>query len=66
MTSVVAEIGFFNRFSSPRKFMAYVGLIPSEFSSGDSRKQGNITKTGNRLVRHMLGKLLGAIVFNPL
>lgn len=33
-TSLVAEIGSFNRFTTPKQFMAYVGLIPSEFSSG--------------------------------
>ena len=34
--------------------MAYVGLIPSEYSSGESRRQGKITKTGNRHVRRLL------------
>lgn len=53
-TSLVAEIGSFKRFSTPRQFMAYVGLIPSEFSSGDKRRQGEITKTGNRHVRRLL------------
>lgn len=53
-TSIVAEIGSFKRFATPRQFMAYVGLIPSEYSSGESRKQGNITKTGNRHVRRLL------------
>ncbi|MGM0839065.1 MAG: transposase, partial [Bacillota bacterium] len=37
-----------------RQFMAYVGLIPSEYSSGESRRQGKITKTGNRHVRRLL------------
>lgn len=53
-TSLIAEIGSFKRFTSPKHFMAYVGLIPSENSSGDSRKQGNVTKTGNRHVRRLL------------
>jgi transposase len=52
--SIVAEIGSFKRFSTPRQFMAYVGLIPSESSSGDTRRQGEITKTGNRHVRRLL------------
>ncbi|WP_226671362.1 IS110 family transposase [Metabacillus litoralis] len=53
-TSLVAEIGSFKRFPTAKKFMAYVGLIPSESSSGDRRSQGEITKTGNRHVRRLL------------
>jgi transposase len=52
--SLVAEVGSFQRFSSPKQFMAYVGLIPSESSSGELRRQGKITKTGNRHVRRLL------------
>jgi Transposase IS116/IS110/IS902 family len=36
--------------------MAYVGLVPSEHSSGGSRRRGHLTKTGNRLLRHVLGE----------
>ncbi|WP_249413959.1 IS110 family transposase [Alteribacter keqinensis] len=53
-TSLVAEVGSFRRFSTPGKFMSYVGLIPSEYSSGEKRQQGEITKTGNRHVRRLL------------
>ncbi|MGP7819810.1 IS110 family transposase [Niallia sp. 01092] len=53
-TSLVAEIGSFNRFPTPKKLMAYIGLIPSESSSGERRRQGAITKTGNRHVRRLL------------
>jgi transposase len=53
-TSLVAEIGSFKRFASPKQLMSYTGLIPSEHSSGDIRRQGNITKTGNRHVRRLL------------
>ncbi|QDI90701.1 IS110 family transposase [Salicibibacter halophilus] len=53
-TSLVAEIGSFQRFQSPKQLMAYTGLVPSESSSGDLRKQGSITKTGNRHVRRLL------------
>ena len=42
--------------ASARQFMAYVGLVPSEWSSGPSRHRGRITKTGNRLIRHVLGQ----------
>ena len=53
-TSLAAEIGSFKRFPTAKKFMAYVGLIPSEYSSGERRYQGRITKTGNRHVRRLL------------
>ncbi|MGG1572395.1 IS110 family transposase [Fictibacillus sp. NRS-1165] len=53
-TGLVAEIGCFKRFSTPRQLMAYAGLVPSEYSSGETRKQGSITKTGNRHVRSLL------------
>ncbi|MGF6951993.1 transposase [Neobacillus sp. B4I6] len=53
-TSLVAEIGSFKRFPTPKQFMAYVGLVPSESSSGEKRRQGEITKTGNRHVRRLL------------
>jgi len=53
-TALVAEVGSFRRFKTPSQFMAYVGLVPSESSSGDTRKQGNITKTGNRHARRLL------------
>jgi transposase len=64
-TSVVAEIGSFKRFTTPRQFMAYVGLIPSEYSSGETRKQGNITKTGNRHVRRLLVEAAWSYRFQP-
>jgi len=53
-TMVVAEIGDFHRFPTARHLMAYVGLVPSEYSSGDRRKRGEITKAGNGLVRRVL------------
>ncbi len=53
-TSLAAEVGSFKRFPTPKKFMAYVGLTPSESSSGERRRQGEITKTGNRHVRRLL------------
>lgn len=51
---VVAEAGDFARFSHPRQFMAWLGLVPSEHSSGGTRRQGGITKTGNRWARTLL------------
>ena len=64
-TSLVAEIGSFRRFTSPKHFMSYVGLIPSESSSGDSRRQGNITKTGNRHVRRLLVESAWSYRYQP-
>ena len=49
--TVVAELHDIVRFGSPRQLMAYLGLVPSESSSGGSRRQGGITKSGNRHVR---------------
>ena len=50
----VSEIGDFRRFSSAQKFMAYLGLVPSENSSGSRRSLGGITKAGNSRLRHLL------------
>ncbi len=52
--TVVAELGDITRFDSPKQLMAYIGLVPSEHSSGAARRQGAITKTGNGHVRRML------------
>ena len=52
--TVLAEVGDISRFDSPRQLMAYLGLVPSEHSSGGSRRQGGITKTGNGHVRRVL------------
>ena len=53
-TAFLAEIGTLSRFSSPRALMAYLGLVPSEASTGDRVKRGSITKTGNRRARRLL------------
>lgn len=52
--SLVAELHGFGRFRSPRQLMAYLGLTPSEYSSGEQRRQGGITKTGNSHARRLL------------
>ncbi|WNK21241.1 IS110 family transposase [Halomonas piscis] len=52
--TVLSELGDISRFDSPRQLMAYLGLVPSEHSSGGSRRQGGITKTGNGHVRRVL------------
>jgi hypothetical protein len=48
---IVAEVGCFGRFASPHPLMAYLGLNPSEHSSGATVRRGAITKTGNTLAR---------------
>jgi transposase len=52
--TTVAELGDIRRFEHPAKLMAYLGLVPSEHSSGESRKRGGITKSGNGHVRRVL------------
>ena len=52
--TIVAELGDFQRFASARQLMAYSGLVSSEHSSGESRRRGGITHTGNRYVRRVL------------
>jgi transposase len=53
-TTIVAELGDLRRFAHPRELMGYVGLVPSEHSTGSKRRQGAITKTGNGHVRRVL------------
>lgn len=49
-----AEIGDFERFARPGQLMNYVGLVPSENSTGEQRRQGAITKTGSGHARRLL------------
>jgi transposase len=49
-----AEIGDFARFERPGQLMSYLGLVPSENSSGQTRRQGAITKSGSRHARRLL------------
>jgi transposase len=53
-TTLAVEIGSFSRFESAKQLMAYCGVVPSEHSSGNTRRQGAITKTGNAHVRRVL------------
>lgn len=53
-TVLLAELGDISRFDSPKQLMAYLGLVPSEHSSGGRRRQGAITRTGNGHARRML------------
>lgn len=51
---LLSELGDITRFSSARKLMAFLGITPSEYSSGGKEKRGGITKTGNAFVRRIL------------
>lgn len=53
-TIVVAEVGDLRRFATTPQLMAYLGLVPSEYSSGGSTRRGGIAKTGNSHVRRVL------------
>lgn len=52
--AIAAEVGDLRRFSTAGKFMSYVGLVPSEHSSGQKEKRGSITRCGNVIVRRLL------------
>jgi transposase len=51
---LIAEIGDFARFSHPRELAAWLGICPSEYSSGDQQHRGHITLAGNRHARRLL------------
>lgn len=53
-TTLMAELGDLRRFRTPRELMGYIGLVPSESSTGDQVWRGGITKTGNRHARRIL------------
>jgi transposase len=52
--TLIAELGDLARFAHPKQLMSYLGLVPSEYSTGESRMQGKITKTGNGHARRVL------------
>ena len=54
--TILTEIFEFGRFETARHLMSYLGLTPSEYSSGDKQKKGGITKTGNKRVRRLLNE----------
>jgi transposase len=53
-SAFLAEVGDLSRFQTPRELMAYLGLVPSESSTGDTIQRGPITKAGNRRARRTL------------
>lgn len=52
--SIIVEVGDFERFDKASKFAAFLGLVPSEFSSGESSRRYGITKAGNSHLRRLL------------
>jgi transposase len=62
---LIAEITDFHRFPNPRSLMAFLGLIPSENSSGDKQRGGPITKTGNSRCRTQLIECVQHYVKTP-
>jgi transposase len=51
--TLIAELGDLSRFANPRQLMAYLGLVPSEHSSGASVRRGGLTKAGNSAARRL-------------
>jgi transposase len=64
-TRVVAELGDLRRFAHPRSLMSYVGLVPSENSTGTHRRQGSITKAGNSSARRAFVEAAWAYQHTP-
>jgi transposase len=63
--TIVTEIGQLSRFARPKQLMGYSGAVPSEHSSGESRRQGAITKTGNAHLRRVIGEAAWAYQRRP-
>jgi len=63
--TLIAELGDLSRFANPRQLMAYLGLVPSEHSSGTSVKRGGLTKAGNSAARRLLIEAAWCYRFPP-
>lgn len=63
--TIAAELADLKRFGSARQLMAFLGLVPSEHSSGESRRRGRITRTGNGHVRRVLIEAAWSYQFQP-
>jgi transposase len=64
-TIFLAEMGDLSRFQTPCELMAYLGLVPSENSTGDTIKRGPITKAGNRRARRILVECAWSYQYPP-
>jgi transposase len=62
---LIAEIGELSRFASAPQLMAWLGMTPSEYSTGDRRRQGSITKCGNANARRLLVEAAWAYRYPP-
>jgi transposase len=62
---LIAEIGDFARFTHPRELAAWIGIVPCEYSSGEQRHRGRITKTGNGHARRLLIEAAWAYRHHP-
>jgi transposase len=62
---LVVEVGDIRRFDHPRQLMAFLGLVPSEYSSGPSVRRGGITKPGNPHARRLLAEAAWAYQGSP-
>jgi transposase len=62
---IAAELGDLKRFTNPSQLMAYVGLVPSEHSSGKTERKGGITRTGNAHARFAIVEAAWAYRFPP-
>lgn len=63
--TIASELGDLRRFAHPRQLMSFLGLVPSEHSSGASTQRGRITKTGNAHVRRVLVEAAWSYRFPP-
>jgi len=63
--TIVAELGEISRFAKARQLMGYSGLVPSEDSSGERKRRGAITKTGNAHLRRVIVEAAWAYQFRP-
>jgi transposase len=63
--TIVAEVGSFSRFESPRPLMGYSGMVASEFTTGNRVRRGGITKTGNAHLRRVVGEAAWAYQRRP-
>lgn len=63
--TVVAEVGDLSRFAHPKHLMAWLGLVPGEHSSGNTRRQGPITRCGNRWARTLLTEAAWSYRYPP-
>jgi len=64
-TWIAIEIGDFRRFPTPKHFMSFLGVTPSEVSTGDNRRLGAITKAGNIRLRSILMQSAWAYRYRP-